>query len=291
MSTDLPVPVFDNHVHLDPRGRQGEAVKDFARAGGTHLVLVNKPYGGVNRTVEDHLEDYETTLSLAETAREAADVDVWVAMGPHPATFPNHVDDGASIEEAADVYRGALEEAARLVEERDDVVCLGEVGRPHWRPIDDAILATANELMEEAFRLAADLGVPAQVHAEEASRAHFRDLAEHADAAGLDRDRVVRHYSPPAVDTDDNAGLFPSVLVGGDHAAEAAEVGTRFVMETDYMDDPDRPGAVLGPKTVPKRTKHLLEDGAWDEEDARTVHVENVRDLYGVEPPAEPAST
>jgi TatD-related deoxyribonuclease len=289
MTADLPVPVFDNHVHLDPRGRRGEAVKDFARSGGTHMMLVHKPYGDVNRSVDDHVDAFGTTLDLAAQAREAADVDVWVALAPHPAEFPNLVDDGASVEEAADVYRGGLEAAADLVGERDDVVCLGEVGRPHWRPIDDEILETANELMEEAFALADELGVPAQVHAEEASREHFRDLAEHADAAGLARERVVRHYSPPAVDTDDNAGLFPSVLVGGDHAQEAARLGDRFVMETDYMDDPDRPGAVLGPKTVPKRTRHLLEEGIWGEEAAWAVHVENVRDLYGVEPPRNPA--
>lgn len=286
MTADLPV--FDNHVHLDPRGRKGEAIKDFARAGGTHLMLVHKPYGDGNRSREDHVDDYETTLALADEAREAADVAVWVALGPHPAEFPSLVDDGASIREAADVYREALDAAAERIRDRDDVVCLGEVGRPHWRPIEDEILATANELMEEAFALAADLGVPAQVHAEEASREHFRDLAAHADAAGLDRGRVVRHYSPPAVDEDDNAGLFPSVIVGGDQASEAAAGGTRFVMETDYMDDPDRPGAVLGPKTVPKRTRRLLEEGTWDEEDARAVHVENVEDLYGVEVPAAP---
>jgi TatD-related deoxyribonuclease len=28
-------------------------------------------------------------------------------------------------------------------------------------------------------------------------------------------------------------------------------------METDFLDDPRRPGAVLGPKTIPKRTQEL----------------------------------
>ena len=32
---------------------------------------------------------------------------------------------------------------------------------------------------------------------------------------------------------------------------------TPFLMETDYLDDPRRPGAVLGPKTLPKRTNEL----------------------------------
>ena len=31
-------------------------------------------------------------------------------------------------------------------------------------------------------------------------------------------------------------------------------------METDYLDDPRRPGAVLGPRTVPRRTKELCDE-------------------------------
>ena len=41
-------------------------------------------------------------------------------------------------------------------------------------------------------------------------------------------------------------------------------------METDFLDDSERPGAVLGPKTIPKRTHELcsalLQQG-WEEDD------------------------
>ncbi|HVM45576.1 MAG TPA: hypothetical protein VM582_06535, partial [Candidatus Thermoplasmatota archaeon] len=37
-------PIWDNHFHLDPAGRLVEAVKEFERAGGTHLMVVHKPY-------------------------------------------------------------------------------------------------------------------------------------------------------------------------------------------------------------------------------------------------------
>ncbi|OYR85890.1 deoxyribonuclease, partial [Halorubrum distributum] len=44
MTEDLGTPVLDNHLHLDPRhGRGIEAVEEFARLGGTHLLVVNKP--------------------------------------------------------------------------------------------------------------------------------------------------------------------------------------------------------------------------------------------------------
>ena len=41
-------------------------------------------------------------------------------------------------------------------------------------------------------------------------------------------------------------------------------------METDFLDDPNRPGAVLGPKTIPKRThqlsKELIHNGYTEKE-------------------------
>jgi TatD-related deoxyribonuclease len=53
-----------------------------------------------------------------------------------------------------------------------------------------------------------------------------------------------------------------------------------FFLETDYMDDLRRPGAVLGPKTVPKRTKQLL-DAGLDEKYLWKAHQELAEELYG----------
>jgi TatD-related deoxyribonuclease len=53
-----------------------------------------------------------------------------------------------------------------------------------------------------------------------------------------------------------------------------------FFLETDYMDDPRRPGAVLGPKTVPKRTKQLLAEGVAEDVMWRT-HQELPNLVYG----------
>ena len=52
------------------------------------------------------------------------------------------------------------------------------------------------------------------------------------------------------------------------------------MLETDYMDDPKRPGAVLGPKTVPKRTRQLLEAGL-DEEILYRTHQDLPDRIYG----------
>jgi TatD-related deoxyribonuclease len=104
-----------------------------------------------------------------------------------------------------------------------------------------------------------------------------------ADKAGLLRDKVVKHYSPPLVSTDLNFGLFPSVLASEKNIKEAIKQGTRFMMETDFLDDPKRPGAVLGIKTVPKRTKKLLRDGSITEDDVYTIHQKNPKMVYDID--------
>lgn len=274
-------PVWDNHFHMDPTGRGVEALREFERAGGTHIMLVHKPYG-LSRTVEDHARAFEMTLSLARKARAETAVEVFVALAPHPAEFTELLKIGVPIEEAAAIHRAAQELAQRHVR-AGDAIAMAEVGRPHWRPVDDDVMAKANELMEHAFTLAKEAGCPVQIHAETSTPESFADLARHLDAAGLPRERAVKHFATPTIDVAINHGLWPSVLIGKGAAEEAAQAGTRFLMETDYMDDPKYPGAVLGPKTVPRRTAELITKGILTQDQAWVIHGENPKRVYGVE--------
>jgi len=60
-------------------------------------------------------------------------------------------------------------------------------------------------------------------------------------------------------------------------------------METDFLDDPRRPGAVLGPKTIPKRTDELCssllaEKNRNDVENLLfKIHSEWPSKLYGID--------
>ncbi len=54
-------------------------------------------------------------------------------------------------------------------------------------------------------------------------------------------------------------------------------------METDYIDDPRRPGAVLAPKSVPTLTKKLTEENIMSEHQAYMIHVENPQKTYDID--------
>jgi TatD-related deoxyribonuclease len=75
---------------------------------------------------------------------------------------------------------------------------------------------------------------------------------------------------------------MPSVLSSEKNVIAAIEKGTRFMLETDYIDDLKRPGAVLSPKTVPKKTLLLIEKGLLTEDQAYIIHKKNPEKTYGV---------
>ena len=134
------------------------------------------------------------------------------------------------------------------------------------------------------MHLAAQEDIPLQLHVEGESEGTYPDLAKRALRQGMDLKKLVRHYSPPDVRTENTHGLTPSVLCGKGALDRLVETHTKakhgFFLETDYMDDPRRPGAVLGPKTVPKRTQQLLEAGV-DEEVMWNTHSELPASVYG----------
>jgi TatD-related deoxyribonuclease len=53
-------------------------------------------------------------------------------------------------------------------------------------------------------------------------------------------------------------------------------------MESDFMDENSRPGAVIGPRSVPRYTNQLVASGIMTVEDCFFVHAETVERVYGV---------
>ena len=276
MTEDLGTPVLDDHLHLDPRhGRGIEAVEEFARLGGTHLLVVNKPswlLGVEPDEPADFRAVFEETLETVAAATEALPGRAWPVLGVHPGLISRLVDErGFSPEGARDLMRGGLEVASEYVADGDALAL--KSGRPHY-DVSDAVWDASNAVTRRAFELGADVDCAVQLHTE--ATEDLTDLAAVAEEVGLDPSKVVKHYAAGEL-----AGVTPSVMSDKDRLERAAEAGEPFLMETDFVDDPDRPGMVLGPKTVPRRVRWLLESGR--DEAVRRAHVETPRDVYGID--------
>ena len=273
---ELETPVLDNHLHLDPeRGRGMDAVDEFARLGGTHLLIVNQPSWklGVESTdPEEFRPVFETTCEIVDEATDHLDGRAWAILGAHPGLISRLVEDrGCSPAEARDCMQGVLDIAAEYV---DDGRALGlKSGRPHYE-VSEAVWAASNEVMKHAFSLASEVDCAVQLHTEASE--DLTEIADWAEARGLAAHRVVKHYAGGRL-----AGPTPSVMSNKDWIETAAESGEPFLMETDFIDDPDRPGAVLGPKTVPRRVRWLAEQG--HDEAIQRAHVETPKQAYGID--------
>ena len=275
------VPILDNHIHLQPQGRNVEAVKEYQKAGGTHLILSHMPYDQVQvHRVEDFMLSYDITIGLAERCNRETSVKVFCTVGPYPVLLLPLAEEHG-LPTAKEIMMGAMDAAASLVRE-GKAVAIGEVGRPHF-PVSEEVMAASNEVLSHGMRLCKEVGCAIVIHSESATPETLADLARMADRVGLDRGKVVKHFCAPLVTAEENHGVMPSVLASKSAFAEALGKGRRFLLETDFMDDPTRPGAVLGISTVPKRVKTLLTGEPGLQEIAWKISKDNPELVYGIE--------
>lgn len=261
-----PAPVLDAHMHLDPRGSNRMAVRSFLKEGGTHLIIIHKPYREVDTvSPEDHARSFDITEGLTAQAREEG-AKAWCVIGPYPGDLPV-LARRLGLERAVSVQSAALREAASRVGD-GLVIGLGEIGRVHF-PTGPEVLEACDVLLLEALSLCRDLDCCAVLHTDSPRdnpglMAHLGGIC---DEARFPRFMAVKHYSSgDMADPASNRGLTPSVLATRSNLAVAISKHAPFLMETDYIDEPDRPNVVLPPDTVPKKVKWMRGRGILDDE-------------------------
>jgi TatD-related deoxyribonuclease len=276
----MSYPVFDNHVHLRREGRFTDAAEEFRRRGGTGLMLVNLPPAAPVTDSAYFEKMYAEAEKLRDGVREATGLTVLLAVGPYPVTLLE-LAEKLGAEEAERRMAAAAELAAHHVREgRADAI--GEVGRPHFT-VPEGIMEASNRILHVCLEEAKSAGCAVILHTEEPDARSMLDLARRADSAGMDRGRVVKHHCTDLILPEENHGLFPSVTAKRETVASAAKKGSRFMLETDYIDDPRNPGAFLGIGTVPRRVRELVADRGSDDKIAWEICFENPSAVYGSE--------
>ena len=266
-------PILDDHFHLCRRtGRGPDVVKEFMRSGGTHIVLVSLPSwscGVTPSSPDDFRAVFDETLEDAEAVR-ALGCHCYVLCGIHPAEI-GRLSARMSLDEAETLMKGGLDVAAEYV--RDGRAIGLKSGRPHY-PVTPEIWDLSNRVLMHGLKLAAGCGCALQIHAETGSCA---DVADMAAEAGLPVSKVVKHFAT------EETPLHPSVTSREPFIADWIAQKRRFTMESDFMDDNTRPGAVNGPRSVPRTMQRMLQAGTVTPDDLWRIHSEVPESVYGVE--------
>ena len=259
------ISVYDNHIHMDPSGRNVDAIREFEAAGGTGFTLVTLPYKQIPITKgEDFERSYEITLSLGEKAKEVTGLEINIAVGPYPVLILP-VSERYGLKKAEEMMMEGMDAAAKMVGE-GKACAIGEIGRPHFN-VPDEIWDASNRILLRGMEHAKELDRPVIIHSESGTPDTNRSLSEMARKVGLDPGLVVKHSSPPFVTDEETFGVMPSIPASKKNISEALGKGsTRFMLETDYIDDPERPGVLMDVTTVPNKIKYLLSTGKLDPE-------------------------
>lgn len=281
MALPRGLPIVDHHCHLSPTGAGVAAAARFRAAGGTHLFLATQNYStGVPLRLEDYRRQFEITEQLADRVRRDTGVVVYNVVAPYPIDLVTAAPIlGAAA--ALEVHRSALDLAGAWVREKR-AVALGEVGRAHF-PVPDEVHRIIEEGFQHAFEVARDVGCPLVVHSADLDGSGYRELADVARRAGVPAGRVVKHYARSRVPLAERGGVVPSYLSRRELVAQVQVDPEPWFLETDFLDDPARPGAVLDLATVPRRALAIA-NGAPDGEARLAVpFVKSILKVYGLQ--------
>ena len=238
--------VFDNHFHLNYNGNFVESAKRFKKAGGTSINLTNLPDYSI--PVRDYYETvYQRTIAMAERVSGDLQMDVVVTIGPYPLDLINL---SKNMEESVEMVKEGIMRAIRLCD-MGKANAIGEIGRPHF-PVDSKYMEKSNEILEYAFSLCKDSGIPAILHTEDLNEEGIREIENMASRAGMKGEMVVKHHAKPE-NLSVNSSINMSIPANRSDLRKALETGKFFLMETDFVDDPSRPEKYLPADAVPNR--------------------------------------
>lgn len=271
--------IFDNHLHLREYGKFIDAVKEFKKAGGTHFILCQLPMVDLVIKNKSYRDAYEITLKMVEKIKSNIEIGVFVTLGPYPVDYIK-LNQHFGRKKAIEIMKNGIDIAKDFCDEKKSVA-IGEIGRPHFN-VDRQTMEDSNYVLSYAMKRAAEGNIPIVIHSESTTSKNCKEFVEMGKKEGLKPEKIIKHFSPPLIYKEENFGLFPSVLASTKNLKIAFKKGTRFLMETDYIDDPLRPGAVLGPKSVPKKTLYMYDNKEITEDQIYKVHKENPERIYNI---------
>lgn len=283
MALPADLPVVDHHCHLSPGGEGVEAARRFHREGGSHLFLTTHNWNHQPlRSVDDYRAQFESIETLARRIQSETSISTSLVVAPYPVDLLPEAD-ALGLDRAVELQEEALELAGRWVRDHR-AVALGEVGWPHFA-VEEPIRAASRKVFQRALEVARDAGCPAVVHSEDLTPEGYRQLSAIARSVGLAPDRVVKHYARTYIPFADRSGITPSFLARRAEVVQALDDPGPWFLETDFLDDPRRPGAVLDIATVPRRAKAIAREHPDRIDRLRLPFVTSVEKVYGFTPP------
>ncbi len=279
----------DAHMHSNPIQGLGAAkiAYRFKNVGGWFIALVSLPpyYYGFS---EPNMESYEKTINIllseAKKIKEAG-LKVRILAGFHPAEVDEYFRRGLNLREIIDLS----DKVFRLIisyHERGLIDGIGEVGRQHYSTAPQRLIASELILLK-AMIYAKDYDMIMHLHLEQGGYVTVESINHLIKYTGIGRDKVfVHHVNYDTGFWSEKYSLWHTVPAKKRILSKSLIENRKYILvESDYIDDPKRPGVSSYPWDIASRIEELLRDGIISEDIVYNVMIEHIVKAYRVEPP------
>ncbi len=275
----------DGHCHSNPvSGMGAKAIaRKFKKNGGWFIALVSLPpyhYGFKGGTLDDYAKAFEVVTREARYIRGEG-LETRVFLGFHPAEVDEYFKRGMSIEEIISLAYKVLEKIVEL-HRKGLVDGIGEVGRQHYSTAPNRFVAS-ELIMLKALELARDNDMLVHLHLEQGGYATVESIDKLIQLIGIGKDKIFLHHS--SVNENiwaDRKGLWHTVPGKYKTLKKVFQQKTteKMIPESDFIDDPRRPGVSSYPWDIIDNQLKLLEEQVVDEETLFKINVDNVVKAY-----------
>ncbi|RLG81659.1 MAG: hydrolase TatD [Thermoprotei archaeon] len=279
----------DAHCHSNPvRGLGARTIaKKFKNVGGWFIALVSLPpyyYGFTKHAIEA----YEKTLEvMASEKKKVAETGVKVKLlaGFHPAEVDEYIRRGLKPEEVLELADNVFKLIVKLHKE-GLVDGIGEVGRQHYSTATPR-LVLSELIMIKALEVAKDYDLPIHLHLEQGGRVTVESVKTISRLTGLNTKLILLHHASSETSYwSSKYGLWHTVVAKKNLIRiTLGKKHDKLMVESDYIDDPRRPGVASYPWDIAFTINELVESGAVSEEEVYRTMVDRVTTYYGVEAP------
>ncbi len=288
-SGSTSIPFADAHCHANPiRGLGAKLVGEkFKKIGGWFVSLVMLPswdYGEIAKNKDEYKKYVLRHIKECEDMR-AVGLKVACFAGFHPAEIDKLINRGMR---GIDVYSYATDVLSLLFKlcEEGKLQGVGELGRQHYKSSPESIVI-AQRLLEYAVQLGKETGCPLQLHLENKRGFTAFDIKMILEKTSVyKKDNVLIHHARP--------GLLEEVLNQNIWATtpgikQSLEVVFKrigygmFMIESDFIDDPNRPGTVVYPWDMVSFQKELLGKEIVDEKVLEKLNIDNIVKFFGID--------
>lgn len=279
----------DGHLHTNPVKGLGarNIAKKFKDVNGWFMVLVglSPRHYGFEMTFDGYVKSIDILLKECEIAREEG-LKVVCLSGIHPADIDEMVvRDPRNGEKILSLALNVLNYIGKLVK-NGLLDGIGEVGRPHYKTIPESFIANYI-ILKSAFDLARDLNCFMHLHLEQGGYLTALDIENILREHKINKHKVILHHCD--IPTSGEALKRSLIFTVPGKYQVLKEAFRRFppeyIVESDFIDDPKRPGVSSYPWQVVENQLTLLHEDIVEEDYLWKLNVDNISKVYNISPP------